>query len=66
MRNPIDLRNDAMDCLRLAEQASTSHKTLFLLMAQAWAMLARQAEDIAGLPQRANPEAAAAPGQTAH
>ena len=48
MRSPIEIRNDAMDCLRVAEQAKgTQRKSMFLLMAQAWAMLAQQAEDIA-------------------
>jgi hypothetical protein len=48
MRSPIEIRNDAMDCLRLAEQAKgTQRKSMFLLMAQAWAMLAEQAEGIA-------------------
>jgi len=47
MRNPIEIRNDAMDCLRVAEQAKgTQRKSMFLLMAQAWAKLAQQAEDI--------------------
>jgi hypothetical protein len=45
MRSPIEIRNDAMDCLRLAEQAKgTQRKSMFLLMAQAWTMLAQQAE----------------------
>jgi hypothetical protein len=48
MRSPIEIRNDAMDCLRLAEQAKAPRqKTLFLLMAQAWNQLAQQAERIA-------------------
>jgi len=48
MRSPIEIRSDAMDCLRVAEQAKGSQrKSMFLLMAQAWAMLAQQAEDIA-------------------
>jgi hypothetical protein len=48
MRSPIEIRNDAMDCLRVAEQAKgTQRKSMFLLMAQAWAMLAQQVEDIA-------------------
>ena len=47
MRSPIEIRNDAMECLRVAEQAKgTQRKSMFLLMAQAWAMLAQQAEDI--------------------
>ena len=48
MRSPIEIRNDAMDCLRLAEEAKgTQRKSMFLMMAQAWAMLAEQAEGIA-------------------
>ena len=47
MRSPIEIRSDAMDCLRLAEQAKgTQRKSMFLMMAQAWAMLAEQAEGI--------------------
>jgi len=47
MRSPIEIRNDAMDCVRLAEQAKApQQKSLFLLMAQAWTMLAQQAERI--------------------
>jgi len=48
MRSPIEIRNDAMDCLRVAEQAKgTQRKSMFLMMAQAWARLAEQAEGIA-------------------
>jgi hypothetical protein len=47
MRSPTEIRNDAMDCVRLAEQAKApGQKSLFLLMAQAWTMLAQQAERI--------------------
>jgi hypothetical protein len=47
MRTPIEIRNDAMDCLRVAEQAKgTQRKSMFLMMAQAWNMLAVQAEGI--------------------
>jgi hypothetical protein len=47
MRSPIEIRNDAMDCLRLAEQAKAPRqKSLLLLMAQAWNMLAQQAERV--------------------
>jgi hypothetical protein len=47
MRSPTEIRNDAMDCVRLAEQANApQQKSLFLLMAQAWTMLAQQAERI--------------------
>jgi len=48
MRSPIEIRSDAMDCLRVAEQAKgTQRKSMFLMMAQAWAMLADLAEDVA-------------------
>jgi hypothetical protein len=58
MRNPIEIRNDAMDCLRLAEQAKgTQRKSLFLLMAQAWTMLAQQAEVITAPAEDAAAEA---------
>ena len=46
MRSPIEIHSDAMDCLRVAEQKGTQRKSMFFLMAQAWAMLAQQAEDI--------------------
>ena len=58
MRSPIEIRNDAMDCLRLAEQAKgTQRKSMFLLMAQAWTMLAQQAEDITAPAEGAAAEA---------
>ena len=58
MRSPIEIRNDAMDCLRLAEQAKgTQRKSMFLMMAQAWAMLAEQAEGIAAPAEDAPAEA---------
>jgi hypothetical protein len=65
MRSPIEIRNDAMDCLRLAEQAKgTQRKSMFLLMAQAWTLLAQQAERIAGEDGDAGALAEAKP--TAH
>jgi hypothetical protein len=58
MRSPIEIRNDAMDCLRVAEQANgTQRKSMFLMMAQAWAMLAEQVEDIAAPTEDAAREA---------
>jgi hypothetical protein len=45
MRTPIEIRNDAYECLRMAEQASTArHKAVLLLIAQGWASLAEQLE----------------------
>ena len=47
MRSPIEIRNDAMECLRLADQATAPrHKALFVTLAQAWAQLADQAEQL--------------------
>jgi hypothetical protein len=58
MRTPIEIRNDAMDCLRVAEQAKgTQRKSMFLMMAQAWTMLAQQAEGIAAPAEDAVGEA---------
>ena len=58
MRSPIEIRNDAMDCLRVAEQAKgTQRKSMFLMMAQAWTMLAQQAEGIAAPAEDAVGEA---------
>jgi hypothetical protein len=66
MRSPIEIRNDAMDCLRLAEQAKAPRqKSLFLLMAQAWNMLAQQAEGIEA-PGEDNAGALAEPSPTTH
>jgi hypothetical protein len=66
MRSPLEIRNDAMDCLRLAEETTVPrHKSLFLLMAQAWNMLAQQAETI-GAPADGEAEAFAEPEPTTH
>ena len=67
MRSPIEIRNDAMDCLRLAEQAKAPRqKTLFLLMAQAWNQLAQQAERIAAPAEGDDAGALAEPSPTSH
>lgn len=47
MRNPSELRDDAMECLRMAEQAKARrHKALLLDLAQAWMLLSEQAQHI--------------------
>ena len=52
MRTPADIRNDAMECLRLADQATApKHKALFVTLAQAWAQLAEQAEQLQDTPK---------------
>jgi hypothetical protein len=43
------LRNNAADCIRLAEAARTSaHKALFIEMAERWLTLAERAEKTRG------------------
>jgi hypothetical protein len=43
------LRNNAADCIRLAEAARTSeHKSLFIEMAERWLTLAERAEKTSG------------------
>jgi hypothetical protein len=45
MRTPIEIRNDAIECVRLADQAKQrGHKAVLLLMAQGWASLAQELE----------------------
>ncbi|HXW27073.1 MAG TPA: hypothetical protein VEK73_20180 [Xanthobacteraceae bacterium] len=67
MRSPIEIRNDATACLRLAEQAKAPRqKSLFLMMAQAWTMLAQQAEGIGAPAEGADAGALAEPKPTRH
>ena len=43
------LRNNAAECIRLAEEARTSaHKSLFIEMAEKWLMLAERAQKTQG------------------
>jgi hypothetical protein len=45
MRTPVELRNDAMQCLRMAEEAKArGHKAALLILAQGWAGMADQME----------------------
>ena len=47
MRTPLELRNDAMQCLRMAEEAKArGHKAALLILAQGWAGLADQLEQM--------------------
>ena len=49
MRSPVDFRNEAEQCLRLAEQArARRYKALLVDLAQAWALLEEQARDVRG------------------
>jgi hypothetical protein len=45
MRTPIELRNDAWECLQQAQQAEGSRdKAILLILAQGWASLADEME----------------------
>ena len=45
----VQLRNNAADCIRLAEAARTSaHRSLFIEMAERWLTLAERAEKTRG------------------
>ena len=45
----VDFRDNVTDCLRMAEQAQTPrHKALLLDLAQAWVLLAEQANRVSG------------------
>ena len=47
MRTPLEMRADALQCLRMAEEAKArSHKAALLLLAQGWAGLADQMEQM--------------------
>ena len=47
MRTPIEIRNDAIECVRLADQAKQrGHKAVLLLVAQGWASLAQELEQL--------------------
>jgi hypothetical protein len=60
MRTPVELRNDAMQCLRQAEEAKArGHKAALLLLAQGWASLADQMEEMKSAEADKKAEAAA-------
>jgi hypothetical protein len=47
MRSPHMFRSHAVECMRLAQEATDAeHRSLLLLMAQSWAVLAESAEKI--------------------
>ena len=48
MRTPVELRNDAWECLQRAEQAQQRRdKAILLILAQGWASLADEMERLA-------------------
>jgi hypothetical protein len=58
MRTPLEIRNDALDCLRQAELAQARrHKAVLLILAQGWASLAEEMER-RGLAPRAEASSA--------
>ena len=53
MRSPQLFRSHAVECMRLAQQASDpEHRSLLLVMAQSWAVLAESAEKMQGFLDR--------------
>lgn len=47
MRSPQMFRSHAIECTRLAQEATDpEHRSLLLVMAQSWAVLAESAEKI--------------------
>ncbi len=45
MRTVEEIRNDALECLRMADEAKArGHKAILLMLAKSWATLADQAE----------------------
>lgn len=54
MRTPIELRNDAWECLQQAEQAPAQRdKAILLILAQGWASLADELERLGPVPDQA-------------
>jgi hypothetical protein len=54
MRTPIELRNDAWECLQQAEQAPAQRdKAILLILAQGWASLADELERLGLVPDQA-------------
>jgi hypothetical protein len=55
MRTPVELREDALQCLRMAEEAKArGHKAALLILAQGWAGLADQMEKMAPTDEAKN------------
>lgn len=58
MSSTVDFRGQAMECLRLAEQAKARrHKAVLLGIAQAWVQLADQASNLRAARDHAGEEA---------
>lgn len=63
MRTPVDFKNDAMKCLRMAEETKAPRqKAVLLNMAQAWMLLSEQLAKISAAPD-GEKSAAAAPAK---
>lgn len=62
MRTPLEIRNDALECLRQADQVQARrHKAVLLILAQGWASLAEELERVG----TASATDGSAPGKTA-
>lgn len=59
MRTPVEIRNDAWECLQQAEQAEASRdKAILLILAQGWASLAEELERLGIVPDQRGADAA--------
>ena len=62
MRTPLEIRNDALECLRQADQVQARrHKAVLLILAQGWASLAEELERVSAPSGADEP----VPGETA-
>ncbi len=60
MRTPLEIRNDALHCLRQADRApAPQHKAVLLILAQGWASLADEMERRGLTPEQVDCAAAA-------
>lgn len=61
MRTPLEIRNDALECLRQADRVpARRHKAVLLILAQGWASLADELER--GAPATAGDAGEIGPG----
>jgi hypothetical protein len=62
MRTPLEIRNDALECLRQADQVQARrHKAVLLILAQGWASLAEELERVGAQPAS---DGGSIPGET--
>jgi hypothetical protein len=57
MRSPLEIRNDAWECLQQAERAPARRdKAILLILAQGWASLAAEMERLGPQPTHDEPQ----------